>query len=85
MTFQRPKGTKGSKLIYVVGALENASAQQRFGVKLELDLLDRTGAKIDSTTDYCETLAARQTWSFRALVHDPRAVTAKLAGIKEDR
>jgi len=85
LTFQRPKGTKGSKVTYVVGTLENTSAQPRFGIRLELDLLDRTGAKIDSARDYCETIAARQTWSFRAMVLDSNAVTAKLAAIKEDR
>ena len=85
MTLQRAKGTKGARLSYVTGMVENSSTQQRFGVRLELDLLDPSGNKIDSATDYCEMLAPRQTWNFRAKVHDSRAVKAKLAGIREDR
>jgi hypothetical protein len=84
LAVQRPKGTKGSKLTYVTGVVENLSDVQRFGVKIELDLLDQRGTKIDSTSDYCDTLGARQTWAFRAQAHDPRSVQSRVVGIKED-
>ena len=81
---QRPKGTKGSKLIYLVGLLTNNSDSQRLGVKVELDLFDMNGAKVDTATDYRDSVAPRESWTMRALVRDPRAVSAKLASIKED-
>jgi hypothetical protein len=84
LAVQRPKGTKGSKLTYVVGEVENLSDVQRFGVKIELELLDQRGSNVDSTSDYCDTLGSRQTWAFRAQAHDPRSVQARVAGIKED-
>jgi hypothetical protein len=84
LAVQRPKGTKGSKLTYVIGVVENLSDVQRFGVKIELELLDQRGAKIDSTSDYCDTLGSRQSWTFRAQAHDPRSVQARVVDIKED-
>jgi len=84
LAVERPKGTKGSKLTYVSGVVENLSDMQRFGVKIELELLDQRGAKIDSTSDYCDALGPHQTWPFRAQAHDPRSVQARVASIKED-
>lgn len=84
LTIEQPKGTKGSKLVYVTGLLQNDSAQQRFGVRINLDLLDAAGAKVDMTTDYTAVIEPRATWRFRALVLDRRAVGARVAGIAEE-
>ena len=84
LAVQRPRGTKGAKLIYAVGVLSNDSDLQRLGVRVEVDLFDGNGAKVDSATDYREALGPRQTWQFRALVHDDHAVTARVAAVKED-
>jgi hypothetical protein len=84
LAVERPKGTRGSKLTYVIGSVENLSDIQRFGVKIELDLLDQRGVKIDSAMDYCDVLGSHQTWPFRAQAHDSRAFQARVASIRED-
>ncbi len=84
VALDQPKGAKGSRLVYVTGVLKNDSDHQRFGVRVELDLLDATGTKVGTATDYRQSLDPRATWQFRAIVTDRRATAAKLAGVKED-
>ena len=84
VALDQPKGAKGSRLVYVTGVLKNDSDQQRFGVRVELDLLDAAGTKVGTATDYRQMLDPRATWQFRAIVTDRRAIAAKLAGVKED-
>jgi hypothetical protein len=78
------ENTKGSTLVYAVGVLTNDSDYQRFGVHVELDLLNGQDAKIGSAQDYQGVIEPRKTWSFRALVVDSKAVSTKLAAVKED-
>ena len=84
VALDQPKGAKGSRLVYVTGILKNESDHQRFGVRVELDLLDATGNKVGTTTDYRQSLEPRATWQFRGIVTDRRATAAKFAGVKED-
>ena len=84
ITLDQPKGAKGSRLVYVTGILKNESDHQRFGVRVEFDLLDATGNKVGSATEYRQSLEPRATWQFRAIVTDKRATGAKLATVKED-
>jgi hypothetical protein len=84
VALDQPKGAKGSRLVYVTGVLKNDSDHQRFGVRVELDLLDATTNKVGTATDYRQMLEPRATWQFRALVTDRRTVGARLAGVKED-
>jgi hypothetical protein len=84
VALDQPKGAKGSRLVYVTGVLKNESDHQRFGVRVELDLLDATTNKVGTATDYRQMLEPRATWQFRALVTDRRTVGARLAGVKED-
>ncbi len=81
---QRPKGTKGSRLIYAVGTLTNTSTIERLGIRVDLDLVNAGGAKIDATSDYKDTLAPNEVWTFRGVIHDPLAMSSKLAKISED-
>lgn len=81
---QRPKGTKGSRLAYAVGTLINSSAARRLGVRVELEMLDQAGQKIGTASDYCGVIEPGASWTFRALLNDPRAMAARLADIKED-
>ena len=84
VALDQPKGAKGSRLVYVTGVLKNDSDHQRFGVRVELELLDATTNKVGTATDYRQMLEPRATWQFRALVTDRRATAAKLVGVKED-
>lgn len=77
--------SKSSSVVYALGQIKNESDDQRFGLKVELDLLDGSGSKIGTATDYLAILEPRKDWHFRALVLDARAVSARLASIKEDQ
>jgi len=77
--------TPGSSLVYAVGTIRNESARRRFGVKVELDLLDETGKKVGSAKDYQQALDPKADWRFRALVVGSKVASAKLASITEDQ
>jgi hypothetical protein len=71
------------RMIYAVGTVRNTSDHQRFGVKVELDVLDLQGEKLGSATDYTQVMEPGKEWKFKALVTDKKAATAKLIDIKE--
>lgn len=77
--------TEGSALIYAVGTIQNNSDRQRFGVKIELDLLDEQDNKIGTTGDYIAILEPHKDWQFRALLAQPKAVKAQVAKIEEQK
>ncbi len=76
---------QGSSVVYAVGTIGNITNRQRFGVRVELELLDATGNKVGNATDYRPTLEPNQEWRFRALVVEKKAASAKIAAIKEDK
>ncbi len=76
--------TRGSSLIYAVGTLKNNSDLQRFGVRLELELLDSSGNKIGTAKDYAAVIEPRRDWRFRALVLAQKTASVRVAKIKED-
>ena len=76
--------TKNSSVVYAVGNVRNESSRQRFGLKIELDLLDSDGERIGTATDYLSILEPRQDWRFKALVLEGKAVSARLGAIRED-
>jgi len=76
---------KNSRLSYAMGTLKNDSDHQRFGVKIELELLDSAGNKLATkASDYIQMLEPRKEWKFRALVLESKAVTVRVASIQED-
>jgi hypothetical protein len=76
---------QGSRLSYAMGTLKNDSEHQRYGVKVEVDLFDQAGNRLPTqANDYLQSLEPRKEWKFRALVVDLKAVTAKLAAVKEE-
>ncbi len=75
--------TGGSRLIYAVGTVSNESDHQRFGVKVELDLLNPQGQKIGTATDSTPYIDPGKSWKFKAMVFDPKAVTAQLISVTE--
>jgi len=77
--------TPGSTLVYAVGTVQNSSSRQRFGVKVELDLLDTSGEKIGTATDYRQLLDPGAQWKFKALVLAPKAASARISSIREDQ
>lgn len=73
----------GSSLRYVTGTITNASNRQRFGVKVELELLAADGGTVGRASDYQNVLEPMATWKFRALAVDKRTATARIVTIKE--
>lgn len=76
--------TKDSSLVYAVGTVKNDSDYQRFGVRIELELFNQNGKKLGTSQDYISILEPRRDWQFRALIPDSKAVTAKVATLKEE-
>lgn len=77
--------TPGSTLVYAVGMLTNTTARQRFGVRIEFDLLDAAGTKAGTAKDYLSVLEPGGQWRFKAMVVESKAVSARVASVKEDQ
>ena len=75
--------TPGSSLVYAVGTVRNITNRQRFGVTVELELLDDTGKKIGDAKDYQNVIEPNGEWQFRALVVHAKTASAKVSAIKE--
>lgn len=75
---------KGSGLRYALGTVKNDSEHQRFGIQVELALLDKNGQPLPGkASDYVQMLEPGKEWKFRALVLDAKAASVKVASIKE--
>jgi hypothetical protein len=79
------KKAENGGLVNAVGTVKNETARQRFGVKVTLDLLDSQHEKVGTARDYIAILEPHQEWQFRALLNEPKAIDAKLAGIEEEK
>jgi hypothetical protein len=77
--------TQGSSLVYAVGTILNETNRRRFGVKVEIELLDTTGSKVGTASDYQQALEPKAEWRFKALLLDSKATSARIAAIKEDQ
>ncbi|MSU58452.1 MAG: hypothetical protein EXS35_09780 [Pedosphaera sp.] len=77
--------TPGSKLVYAQGSIVNTAKQQRFGVKVELDLFDDAGKWIANASDYTGVLEPGGEWKFHAPVVESKSASAKIAAIKETK
>jgi hypothetical protein len=75
----------GGSLIQAVGTVLNPLDKQRFGVKVEIDLLNAAGKKIGKASDYVQVIEPKAAWHFKALVMAAKPASAKLASIKEDQ
>ncbi|MBP9901863.1 MAG: FxLYD domain-containing protein [Verrucomicrobia bacterium] len=76
--------SQSSAIVHAVGKVRNLTNRQRFGVRVQLELLDRNGRKIGEAKDYQALLEPNAEWPFRALVVEPKAVSAIIRGITED-
>lgn len=75
---------RNSSLIYAVGTLRNETDKQRFGVSVEVDLLDRDGTKIGTAKDYKDLIEPHAEWKFRAPVLVANGVTsARVSAVHE--
>jgi hypothetical protein len=68
---------------FAVGTVVNKAARKRSGVTVELDLLDAGGQKVGVARGYRPALEPGAKWDLRVPVGEAKAVSAKLASIKE--
>ena len=81
VTLQKPST---GRLVYAIGTLHNIFDRQRFGVRVELNVLNAAGNKIGTATDYANVIEPKGSWSFKALVTDSTASSAEISAIKEN-
>jgi DNA-directed RNA polymerase subunit RPC12/RpoP len=74
----------GETLATAVGDIKNTSDNVHHQIRADLDLLDKTGAKIGTASDYFVDLGAHQTWHFVVNVTETNAMSVRFAGFKED-
>jgi hypothetical protein len=74
---------ESGSIVHAVGKVRNLTTRQRFGVRIDLDLLDSTGSKVGDAKDYQSILEPNAEWQFRALVVEKKSVAAKVRAITE--
>ncbi len=74
---------KTRSLAYAAGVLKNETDKQRFGVTVELELLDSGGKQIGTARDYKDLIEPRAEWKFRALLVQKNVAAARVASVKE--
>ena len=67
----------------VVGVVGNRTSRPRQGVRVEIELLNARGEPLWSTSAFAPALEPNKSWSFRASVVDPNAVTGRVARVQE--
>lgn len=75
---------KSGSLVYAVGMLKNDSDHQRYGVRVEFELLDVSGKNVGKASDYKDVIEPRKEWRYRALVLTKKAASARLVSVNED-
>ncbi len=75
---------RGSDLVMAVGDIMNVSDNVYYRLRVDLDLLDANGTKIGTVNDYSTELAPNQTWHCLVRVNNPKAVSVRFVGIKEN-
>lgn len=74
---------KTRSLAYASGTVKNETEKQRFGVTVELELLDSAGKKIGMAKDYKDLIEPRAEWKFRALLVQKNVAAARVVNVKE--
>ena len=71
--------------MYAVGTVKNALDRQRFGVKIELNLLDEQDHNIGIVSDYISVIEPHKEGQFKALLTQPKTVKVTVANITEQQ
>lgn len=70
-------------LVEVVGIVTNTANRERFGVTVEFALFDASGVRVGGAKARKDRIEAGGQWEFRAPVSGRKAVSARLASIRE--
>jgi hypothetical protein len=76
---------RDSDLILAVGDILNDSENVHTRLRADLDVLDKTGAKIGSVSDYLTEIGPHESWHFLATVTQTNARSVRFAALKEDQ
>lgn len=78
---------QGSSLVYAVGTAKNTVDRQRFGVRIQLNLLDDQDRNVGVVSDYVSVVEPHKDWQFKALLMPTQKGVAKVtvADIKEQQ
>lgn len=79
------EATQGTSLIHARGMVENRSGRPRFGLKIEIQMLDAQGAPLGLGSDYVDVLEPGARWAFKALVIEPKTTRAVLHALVEEK
>ena len=73
---------KEGNVHFISGTIVNNSTKYRFlGVKVEFELLDKTGNSLGKTIDQLGILEPKKNWVFRAVAIDPDATNFKFVAL----
>jgi hypothetical protein len=75
----------GTSLVHAVGTLENGSGTNRYGVTVQIELLNAEGKRIGTTSDYQNAMEPGAKWTFQAPVVNSKASSAKVTGVLEQK
>ena len=76
---------QGSSLVYAVGTAKNTADRQRFGVRIELNLLDQQDRNLGVVSDYVSMVDPHKDWQFKALLTHTGVAKVTVADIKEQQ
>jgi hypothetical protein len=76
---------RGNDLLIGVGDVSNVSEFMHFDIKIDLDVLDKNGAKIGTVSDYCSVLAPHTVWHVIATVEKPGAMSVRFGNLSETK
>jgi len=75
---------RGSNLRIVVGDIENDSENVHRDIKVELELRDGQGQKVDTLAAFVKQLGPHATWQVLGKTTNTRAVSVRVVGLKEE-
>jgi hypothetical protein len=76
---------QSGSIVHAVGKVHNLTSRQRFGVRIELELLNRSGRKVGDAKDYQSIIEPNAEWQFRALVVEKQTTVARVVLLNENR
>jgi predicted nucleic acid-binding Zn ribbon protein len=85
LTLRESRQLNEATVLLAVGDVKNDSDRSHFDLKLDLDLLDASGTKIDSLPVYMNNLVPHGNWHFAEMVTNTQVKRIRFAGLTEQK
>ena len=85
LTLRESRQLNEATVLLAVGDVQNDSDHSHFDLKLDLDLLDASGTKIDSLPVYMNNLVPHGNWHFAEMVTNAQVKRIRFAGLTEKK